>query len=319
MKRIAVSVLAMILCFGMLLSFAGCGDKEETFTPPENYVSVVKVTINPTVNLYLDAEKTILAVEYVNADAKESYEKIEKDLVGAPLEKGVTLVVETAAADGYLAENKQVSVDVVEVKDVAADEIAAVAENGVKAAIENKKLDVTVNVLANGAAVTTTNTTTNTTAATTTAATTVATTVKPTTTKLPILKQTTKKPTTAKPTTAAPKATLLMETKYVIVYPTVDDMIERRVLTFHADGVYGCGMAPFSLEKFEDDAESIVYNGKTYYLCGGAGGPGEYTVSGDTISLDGGDVVLTVNAQGNLTVKSSTWDNVKAGDVFTKQ
>lgn len=315
MKRIAVSVLAMILCFGMLLSFAGCGDKEETFTPPENYVSVVKVTINPTVNLYLDAEKTILAVEYVNADAKESYEKIEKDLVGAPLEKGVTLVVETAAADGYLAENKQVSVDVVEVKDVAADEIAAVAENGVKAAVENKKLDVTVNVLANGAAVTTANTT----AATTTAATTVATTVKTTTAKPTTVKPTTAKPTTVKPTTAAPKATLLMETKYVIVYPTVDDMIERRVLTFHADGVYGCGMAPFSLEKFEDDAESIVYNGKTYYLCGGAGGPGDYTVSGDTISLDGGDVVLTVNAQGNLTVKSSTWDNVKAGDVFTKQ
>lgn len=36
----------------------------DKFVAPEGYVSVVQVTINPTVNLYLDGEEKILAVEH---------------------------------------------------------------------------------------------------------------------------------------------------------------------------------------------------------------------------------------------------------------
>lgn len=313
MKRIAVCFIAFVLCLGMLLSFGGCGDKEETFTPPENYAAVVKVTVNPIVNLYLDAEKTILAVEYVNADAKESYEKIEEDLIGATLTAGVTLVVETAAADGYLAENKQVSVDVIETKEaVKEEEIAKAAQSGVMAAAENKQLEVTVNVLAKGTAITTAATTTAATTAVTTA-----TTAKPT--KPTREKTTAPKTTTVQTTVAVPPAELELDTEYTLVYPIEGGMIERRVLTFREDGVYGCGMAPFSLEKFEEDGEELVYEGRTYYICGGAGGPGEYTVSGNSVSLDGGELTLTVAETGDLVVERSAWDNVKEGDVFVKK
>ena len=98
----------MVLC--------GCGkknDKEKeketaAFTAPKKYASVVQVTINPTVNLYLDEDEKILAVEYVNTDAKECYSKVESKLVGSKLEdqKLEILSVATEAAKTFISEKK---------------------------------------------------------------------------------------------------------------------------------------------------------------------------------------------------------------------
>ena len=87
--------LSIILVFAMLLALTACGNnasqntqngsegnqdvtQNETteaenaeFMPPENYATVLLVTINPQFRLYLDADGNVLAVEAVNKDAKK--------------------------------------------------------------------------------------------------------------------------------------------------------------------------------------------------------------------------------------------------------
>ena len=96
MKR----ALSIILVFVMLLALTACGNnasqnpqngsegnqdatQNETteaenaeFMPPENYATVLLVTINPQFRLYLDADGNVLAVEAVNKDAKKIAEQL---------------------------------------------------------------------------------------------------------------------------------------------------------------------------------------------------------------------------------------------------
>lgn len=82
MKRFSAIILALL----MLLAFAGCNKKENTslqsdtvstvsettdFKKPENYAAVISASINPHINLYIDINGKVLAVEAVNEDAKE--------------------------------------------------------------------------------------------------------------------------------------------------------------------------------------------------------------------------------------------------------
>ena len=87
-------VCAYLLVLALLLTFStACGKdatksdaasqatttttaNQETFEKPAEYVSVVLVTINPQFKLYLDADGNVLAVEPVNADAKQVAEKM---------------------------------------------------------------------------------------------------------------------------------------------------------------------------------------------------------------------------------------------------
>jgi hypothetical protein len=48
----------------------------DDFVAPQNYASVITITINPQFRLYLDATGAVLAVEPVNADAKSVAEKV---------------------------------------------------------------------------------------------------------------------------------------------------------------------------------------------------------------------------------------------------
>lgn len=70
-------VLALLLVF-LLTLLSGCGKAENKtgtveFVKPEQYASVLTVTINPEIKLYLDAKNQILAAEYLNNDAKAAY------------------------------------------------------------------------------------------------------------------------------------------------------------------------------------------------------------------------------------------------------
>ena len=162
MKRIGTIILAIILCLSLAVCFTGCkkGDTSSTpseievalFEAPKDYVSVVQVKINPTVNLYLDKDSKILAVEYVNADAKETYDKIEKDLVGVSLEAAMDLVVKTAADEGYLKENKEISIDVIENKseEIKDTQILKTVKETVKTTLDEKKIEITINIYIGG-------------------------------------------------------------------------------------------------------------------------------------------------------------------------
>ena len=150
MKKSLIRVFTVL--FMLVLILCGCGKKDKdvdketnAFKAPKNYVSVVQVKINPTVNLYLDADEVILAVEYVNFDAKESYSKVEKKIVGSKLSDAMTVVIETAEEDGYLEKNKKVTIDVIETKQEEKKlDILTVATQSAQTVISEKKIEAEV-------------------------------------------------------------------------------------------------------------------------------------------------------------------------------
>ncbi len=331
MKKLLSLILVLCLCFSVAL-LSGCDNSnnegEAEFVKPENYASVVQVKINPTVNLYLDENETILAVECVNEDAKESYSDIEDDLVGKPLDEGVSLVVETAAEDGYLTGENDIQLDILEYADSLEDEqLAALAKarSSIKATLESKNIIAEIIAFNKGQQLDDMRFETPVACYTPTPA---PDTSNPTPTPpssvigggtqfMPNLTQPTPTPKpTAKPTEAPTEApTLTLNVKYTFFKVNANtQMLERVAYTFRADGSYSYSQMPFSEENY-GVGETIVYNGKTYYQAGGAGGGGEYTTSGTTVTIDSGDIVLEIISAKELKVVSVKAENfLHAGD-----
>lgn len=261
--------------------------KEAVFTKPENYTSVVQVAINPTVNLYLDADEVILAVEYVNEDAKTSYKKIETELVGAKLNDGVNTVIETAKADGYLAENVKVTIDVVETKETE-DKLTileSVSESAKSYLTEN---NIQADILLTEES----------------------------------QKELDDKKTAQEKEAKNPIKNLKFGVEYSLIKPGEDEALLTGVhITFAADGSYKYGMAPYLNDEF-GEGEYIIYNGKKYYVAGGGGGAGTYTMTDERITMAGAyDMVLTMTVEGELVVEKadSGSDFFAVGDKLTKE
>ena len=321
-------LLALVLC--------GCGkknDKEKeketaAFTAPKEYASVVQVTINPTVNLYLDKDEKILAVEYVNADAKECYSKVESKLVGSKLEDGVNMVIETAEADGYLAKNKEVTIDVIETKQTEQKlEILSVATEAAKTFISEKKIEAEV-VLTKATQKEVDDKAAADKAAADKAAADKAAADKAAADKAAADKAAADKAAADK--AAAEKAAAEKEKKnpmkslkknveYIIFKPNEDETaLTCFVLRFHDYNEYSYGEAPYTLDQYGEGA-STVYNGKTYYLAGGgAGGEGTYSLTDERITLIEDEMVFTMTTDGKLVVEkiNSYSDFFKVGDVL---
>ncbi|MBR3594392.1 MAG: hypothetical protein IKL44_06955 [Clostridia bacterium] len=313
--------LVLALCLTVCLLFCACGKKSETkepevFTAPEGYVSVVQVTINPTVNLYLDADEVILAVEYVNDDAKECYEKIEKDLVGSKLADGVENVIKTAEADGYLDENKAVTIDVVESK--VADEkldILSVATTAADTYIAENKIEAEVKL---------------------TEETKKEVEEKEAEEKAQAEKEKAEKEKAEKEKAekeAAEKAAAEKEKKNPqknlkknVEYTILRQGETEEVLTgihmkFKDDGMYSYAMVPYLNDPY-GEGDFIMYNGKKYFVAGGGGGAGHYTLTDEKIILtEAFEMTLKMTADGKLVVDSlaAADDFFKVGDILTIQ
>ncbi len=146
--------LSIILAVMLVLTCAACNnDKDtsvnlltpETFVKPENYVTVITVTINPEFKLYLDKEGTVLAVEPVNDDAKS----VANDITTTGDIKTVMETIVTATnKGGFVKENATVDIKVTEVKDATVSPMEAL--NTAKASADNSfnKMEVTVQVSA---------------------------------------------------------------------------------------------------------------------------------------------------------------------------
>ncbi len=138
--------LSLLLVMSMLLTFVGCSkggetpttastepssgvetepsgvtDQADVFVKPENYATVIMVTINPQFRLYLDADGIVLAVEAVNKDAVEIKESIsfENDSYETVVEKIVTKSEEK----GYIKSDAVISVEITEAKDPAVNTV----------------------------------------------------------------------------------------------------------------------------------------------------------------------------------------------------
>jgi hypothetical protein len=102
----------------------------------------------------------------------------------------------------------------------------------------------------------------------------------------------------------------------------MEDILTGCYFIFKPDGTYMYHQVPYLHDPF-GEGESITYNGKVYYVAGGGGGSGgTYTISGNILTLAGGeDIVFTVNSKTKLTVKKpdSVSTQFKVGDAFTAQ
>lgn len=307
MKNVIFTILMVCLCLCMTCVFVGCAgapqvsDPSEipTFRLPTAYTSVVQVSINPTVNLYLNEENVILAVEYVNQDAKDSYARIETELIGADLTAGVNRIVETAASDGYFTENKEVTIQVLDNKpQTVPEQLLQSANNAAKEALESLEIEATIQLVVKGETVSETELNGT-----------------PAGTQLPSSTPTS----VPTPTPVTPKAPdIQLNSKYVIYKKQADEMVVGYAITFKADGEYSYTEKPYSTEDY-GVGEPIVLDGVTYYESGGAGGGGTYTITGDDVVLTGGlELQLCVNEEGHLVVQTSGESFFVSGDIIEK-
>ena len=144
-------ILALILTSVMLFTFSACaGKKTETqkpenstetgFVKPENYTTVIKLSINPEFNIYLDKDNKVLAVEALNDDAKKVKEKLtDTQTVISDFVKELITATNDA---GFVKENAHINVTVTEIKDQTINTETLL--NDTKTAIEQKTTELKV-------------------------------------------------------------------------------------------------------------------------------------------------------------------------------
>ena len=148
--RKGIHILSLLLI--LVLLFSGCGKTAESggnnadsMETPDKFAYTVLVTINPEIKLYMDESDKILAVEYLNNDAKTAYS--DKEIVGLTLDDGLANIVETAIEKEYLKDGKDITVELDEVKSdtVNRDTVLSSADRAIKAVLKEK--DIAANVI----------------------------------------------------------------------------------------------------------------------------------------------------------------------------
>ena len=309
MKKYLAGILAITLLLSLVL--CGCGKKGKeivSFNAPKDYVSVVQVTINPTVNLYLDANKVILAVEYVNKDAKECYEKVEDQLIGKDLEKGVSFVVETAAKQGYLEKNKTVTLDIVESKqEDKKHELVTAATTAIETVINEKKLGAEVKLAKEAQKIVDEKQAAQKAEedklAAEQAAAEKAAAEKAAAEKAAAEKAAAEKAAKEKEL-KNPQKNLKKDVKYSAFNPgETDETLTGIHITFKSNGEYSYSQVPYLNDPF-GEGDFIMYNGKKYIVSGGGGGGGQYTTTTERIITTGGlELELSLTVDGKLKVE----------------
>ena len=119
-------ILLMLTLFALLLTCSCSGGTEATasdastpdvvsedenaFIPPEHYATILTVSINPSFDLYLADDDTVIAVKPNNEDAQQMMGHI--DYLNRGISDVMDDIVQVAVDDGYLKEGGKVSVDV---------------------------------------------------------------------------------------------------------------------------------------------------------------------------------------------------------------
>lgn len=139
----------ILICLISMCCFFGCKQKEvptqtSGFEKPEDYATVLTVSINPIFKLYLNIDNEVLAIEPINDDAKgiEAKIKCEKKDVGAVVKK----IIECTDENGFLKKDAIVDIKVTEtiVSEDEQSEIIAIVEKETK---ENfKQIEVSVSI-----------------------------------------------------------------------------------------------------------------------------------------------------------------------------
>ncbi len=155
MKKLISLTLVALLCFSMVacsgLGEAGNGDKTDTETDdgtqPEAKAaaSYVCVDINPSIELTVSDDNTVVSVYGANEDGKVLLYEEEANIVGKDVETAVDYVTKLAEELGYLTEENSDVTTTVAAKDAAtAEALKAKIDAKIVSAAESIGLSVTV-------------------------------------------------------------------------------------------------------------------------------------------------------------------------------
>lgn len=125
--------------------------REENNDNADAFLSIVKVKINPEMNIYLDSSKSIIYVECVNNDARKLVEYISEGevLVGRPFTTGLEIILTSAIDSGYLKEKADVDISLDEISINYEADYAKVLEDVddvVQNVISDRHIDFNCNV-----------------------------------------------------------------------------------------------------------------------------------------------------------------------------
>lgn len=154
MKRIISVVMGIFL----VLALVSCGKNGDpslegnttgsdgSFVKPEQYASVLLVTINPQFRLYLDENGKVLAVEAVNEDAEAIKDAISFE--NETYETVIKNIVTEANNKGFVKEDATISLEIVESKETkeSKEDILSKAEAEVKTVAAELNIEVKVSV-----------------------------------------------------------------------------------------------------------------------------------------------------------------------------
>lgn len=117
--------------------------------PAGDVAAVVRITINPDLELLLDKEAKILAVNYLNQDAEDAFSELE--LQGTELKDAVSLVVDAAIEKEYLEAGKEIAVEISagegKVPEAALSEkITDVINKTVQETLDNRQFDALLQI-----------------------------------------------------------------------------------------------------------------------------------------------------------------------------
>lgn len=111
MRRKLEKGLLIILAMCLMFALGGCG-KVTDDAKTGAYDSVVDITINPSFRVYLDINTNIVSVDQLNDDAKAVCQNLS--LEGKSFDIGLSEIVEESINQGFVKDDKTVSVTVVE-------------------------------------------------------------------------------------------------------------------------------------------------------------------------------------------------------------
>lgn len=150
-------IFALLITASLLFTLTACKSKEQptssssitdtvVFTAPENYATVLIVTINPEFKLYLDEQGSVLAVEPVNSDAKSITNNIKN--IKGDLQTVIHDIVSAADKSGFVKENATVNFQLAMVKDdtINTDDILNTAKEIAKKVFADSEKTIEVNV-----------------------------------------------------------------------------------------------------------------------------------------------------------------------------
>lgn len=152
MKKFQTLLMAAILIFSLTACRGGNENLSNGSTPqetstqtvgfvaPDSYSVVLLASINPQINLYLDDNGIVLAVEAVNDDAKQIIDSIVyKD---TDYQTVIKMFVSVANSNGYIKDDAKIDFEIIEVKnqDIDTNSILSNASTAAATAADELKI-----------------------------------------------------------------------------------------------------------------------------------------------------------------------------------